>query len=181
VDTDGQATIAHKHYFGNSWFSHGLHSVYGLVHIIRSSDRRPLERSGLVQNRFGLGGPWSSNRTAATLIQHDRQNGSRSENRRRVFLTHSPAASSERVVCVPHCVSRTTELGQVVPISIVTLSTIWNKRVPSIHILVRIVHNGRKIDARALLDSGTEGIYCNAAFVNTHGFPLLSLENPIFP
>jgi len=69
----------------------------------------------------------------------------------------------------------------VVPISIVTLSTIRNKRVPSIRIPVCIVHNGRKIDARALLDSGAEGIYCNAAFVKTHNFPLLSLENPIFP
>ena len=68
-----------------------------------------------------------------------------------------------------------------VPISIVTLSTIRNKRVPSIRILVQIVHNGRKIDARALLDSGVEGIYCNATFVRTHGFPLLSLQNPIYP
>ena len=67
------------------------------------------------------------------------------------------------------------------PISLVTLSTIQNKWVPSIRILVRIVHNGKKIDAWVLLDSGAEGIYCNAAFVKTHGFPLWSLSDPIFP
>jgi len=69
----------------------------------------------------------------------------------------------------------------VVPISTVTLSTIRNKRVPSIRILVRIVHNGRKIDAQALLDSGAEGIYCNATFVKSHSFPLQPLQNPIYP
>jgi len=114
-------------------------------------------------------------------IQCNRQNGSWFEDQRQVFLIHSPVASSERVVCVPHCIQRTTKLGQVVPISIVTLSTIQNKRVPSIRIPVRIVHNGRKIDARALLDSGAEGIYCNATFVKNHGFPLLPLQNPIYP
>ena len=68
-----------------------------------------------------------------------------------------------------------------VPISIVTLSTIRNKRVSSIRIPVRIIHNGRKIDAQALLDSSTEGIYCNATFVKSHGFPLQPLQNPIYP
>jgi len=58
---------------------------------------------------------------------------------------------------------------------------IQNKQVPSIQILVQIVHNGKKIDARALLDSRAEGIYCNATFVKNHGFPLLSLQNPIYP
>jgi len=72
-------------------------------------------------------------------------------------------------------------LGQVVPTSIVTLSTIRNKRVPSIRIPVQIVHNGIKIDAQALLDSGAEGIYCNTAFVKTYVFPLLPLQDPIFP
>jgi len=66
-------------------------------------------------------------------------------------------------------------------ISIVTLSTIQNKQVPSIQILVQIVYNGRKIDARALLDSGAEDIYCNATFVKNHGFPLLPLQSPIYP
>ena len=68
-----------------------------------------------------------------------------------------------------------------VPIPSVTLSTIRNKQVPSIRIPIRIVHNGKKIDAQALLDSGAEGIYCNSAFVKTHEFPLISLQNPIFP
>ena len=53
----------------------------------------------------------------------------------------------------------------------VTTDTIRNKRVPSIRMKVRIVHNGRQIDALAILDSGAEGIYCHTDFIKKHKIP----------
>ena len=43
------------------------------------------------------------------------------------------------------------------------------------------MYKGRQIDARALLDSGAEGIYCNAKFITRHTFPLQKLQTPIYP
>jgi len=36
---------------------------------------------------------------------------------------------------------------------------------------VRIVYNGKEINAEAILDSGAEGVYCNTSFIKKHGLP----------
>jgi len=66
-------------------------------------------------------------------------------------------------------------------VSLVNICTIWNTRVPSIRIPVRIVCKGKQIDARALLDSGAEGMFCNASFAVKHKLPLYKLQAPIYP
>ena len=61
----------------------------------------------------------------------------------------------------------------------VPVETIWNIRAPSIRIPVRIIYNEKQIDARALLDSGAEGLYCNTKFIQKHQLPLRTLDNPV--
>jgi len=58
---------------------------------------------------------------------------------------------------------------------------IQNICAPSIWIKVRIVYNGRKINAHVILDSGVEGIYCNTLFIKKHEIPTLTLETPVYP
>ncbi len=58
---------------------------------------------------------------------------------------------------------------------------IRNIRAPSIRLPVRIRYNERQIDARALLDSRAEGIYCNAEFIQKNKLPLKNLDHPIYP
>src|SRR5882672_9563944 len=111
-------------------------------------------------------------------IQCNRCRNGRSRTTSPVFLIPSPAASSERVVCSPPCTINATKVA---PDSIVTLNTIRNKHVPSIRIPVRIQCNGGQIDARALLDSGAEGVYCNVKFVKQNSLPLKTLQTPILP
>src|SRR6267378_5223174 len=94
-------------------------------------------------------------------IQCNRRRNGQPRTTSPVFLTHSPTASSERVVCSPPCTIKATKVA---PDSIVTLNMIRNKRIPSIRIPVQIQCNGGQIDARALLDSGAEGVYCNVKF-----------------
>jgi len=62
----------------------------------------------------------------------------------------------------------------------VTPETIRNIRAPSICIKVRIINNGRQIDAYAILDSGAEGIYCNKSFIDKHKIPTHTLEHPVY-
>ena len=62
----------------------------------------------------------------------------------------------------------------------VTPNTIRNIQAPSIRIKVRIVNNGRPIDAFAILDSGAEGVYCNKAFIEKHKIPTHPLETPVY-
>ncbi len=95
-------------------------------------------------------------------------------------MIHSPVASSERVVHLPHC-TNTSQATLLATDSIVTINTIWNKCIPSIHIPVRIRHNGGQIDAYVLLDSGAEGVYCNIKFVKKNSLPLQALPTPIYP
>src|SRR5579863_6043213 len=63
----------------------------------------------------------------------------------------------------------------------VPLDTIRNVRMPSIQLKVRIVHNGIKIDATALLDSGAEGNYANTKFIEKHKIPIYDIEHPVYP
>ena len=34
---------------------------------------------------------------------------------------------------------------------------------------VRIMYNGKEIDAEAVLDSGAKGVYCNTSFIKKYG------------
>jgi len=63
----------------------------------------------------------------------------------------------------------------------VTVDMVWNNRSYSIRIPVRIISEEGKTDAKALLDSGAEGIYINANYVKKHQFPLQDLKTPIYP
>jgi len=63
----------------------------------------------------------------------------------------------------------------------VTVDMVWNNRSHSIWIPVQIVSEKGKTDAKALLDSGAEGIYINANYVKKHQFPLQDLRIPIYP
>jgi len=46
---------------------------------------------------------------------------------------------------------------------------------------VRILYNGKEIDAKAILDSGAEGIYCNTSFINKYGIPVYNIDHPVYP
>jgi len=46
---------------------------------------------------------------------------------------------------------------------------------------VRIVYNGKEIDAEAVLDSGAEGVYCNTSFIKKYGLPTYDIEPPVYP
>ena len=52
---------------------------------------------------------------------------------------------------------------------------------PSIQLKVRIIHNGIKIDATALLDSGAEGNYANTKFIEKHKISIYDIEHPVYP
>jgi hypothetical protein len=62
----------------------------------------------------------------------------------------------------------------------VTPETIQNIQAPSIRIKVRIVNNGRQINAYAILDSGAEGVYCNKSFIDKYKIPTHALEHPVY-
>jgi hypothetical protein len=93
----------------------------------------------------------------------------------------SPAASSVRVMFLPSYTTRTLAALQMEKATNVTVDTVWNNRSYSIQIPVRIISEEGKTDAKALLDSGTEGIYINANYVKKHQFPLQDLRIPIYP
>jgi hypothetical protein len=63
----------------------------------------------------------------------------------------------------------------------VTVDTVWNNRSRSIQIPVRIISEEGKTDAKALLDSGAEGVYINTNYVKKHQLPLQDLKMPIYP
>jgi len=46
---------------------------------------------------------------------------------------------------------------------------------------VRIMHNGKEIDAQAVLDSGAEGVYCNTNFIRKYGIPTYDIDRLIYP
>ena len=46
---------------------------------------------------------------------------------------------------------------------------------------VRIVYNGKEIDAQAVLDSGAEGVYCNTSFIRKYRIPTYDIDHPIYP
>jgi len=46
---------------------------------------------------------------------------------------------------------------------------------------VRIAYNRKEIDAKAVLDSGAEGVYCNTSFIKKYGLPTHDIEPPVYP
>jgi hypothetical protein len=82
---------------------------------------------------------------------------------------------------LPSCTTRTLAALQVEKATNVTVDMVWNNRSRSIRIPVRIVSEEGKTNAKALLDSGAEGIYINANYVKKHQFPLQDLRKPIYP
>jgi len=46
---------------------------------------------------------------------------------------------------------------------------------------VRIMYNGKEIDAEAVLDSGAEGVYCNTSFIKKYSLPTYDIELPVYP
>jgi len=46
---------------------------------------------------------------------------------------------------------------------------------------VQIQYNRKEIDAQAVLDSGTEGIYCNTSFIQKYGIPIFDIDRPVYP
>jgi len=81
----------------------------------------------------------------------------------------------------PSCTTRTLAALQVEKAINVTVDMAWNNRSRSIRIPVRIISEEGKTDAKALLDSGAEGIYINANYVKKHQFPLQELKTLIYP
>jgi hypothetical protein len=82
---------------------------------------------------------------------------------------------------LPSCTTRTLAVLQSEKATNVTVDTVWNNRSYSIQIPVQIVSEEGKTNAKALLDSGTEGIYINANYVKKHQLPLQDLRIPIYP
>jgi len=82
---------------------------------------------------------------------------------------------------LPLCTTRTLATLQSEKATNVTVDTVWNNRSRSIQIPVRIVSKEGKTDAKALLDSGAEGIYINANYIKKHRFLLQDLRIPICP
>jgi len=82
---------------------------------------------------------------------------------------------------LPSCTTRTLATLQSEKATNVTVDIVWNNRSCSIQIPVRIVSEEGKTNAKALLDSGAEGIYINANYVKKHRFPLQDLRIPIYP
>jgi len=58
---------------------------------------------------------------------------------------------------------------------------IRNIRHPSMQIDVRIIYNGKEIDAEAVLDSRAEGVYCNTSFIKKYSLPTYDIELPVYP
>jgi hypothetical protein len=82
---------------------------------------------------------------------------------------------------LPSCTTRTLAALQLEKATNVPVDTVWNNRSRSIQIPVWIVSEEEKTDAKALLDSGAEGIYINANYVKKHQFPLQDLRTLIYP
>jgi hypothetical protein len=82
---------------------------------------------------------------------------------------------------LPSCTTRTLAALQAEKATNVTVDTARNNRSHFIRIPVRIVSEEGKTNAKALLDSSTEGIYINANYVKKHQFPLQKLGTPIYP
>jgi hypothetical protein len=82
---------------------------------------------------------------------------------------------------LPLCTTRTLAVLQSEKATNVTVNTVWNNRSCSIRIPVQIVSEEGKTDAKALLDSGAEGIYINASYVKKHQLLLQDLRIPIYP
>jgi hypothetical protein len=82
---------------------------------------------------------------------------------------------------LPSCTTRTLAALQAEKATNVTVDTARNNRSRSIRIPVQIVSEEGKTDAKALLDSGAEGIYINANYIKKHHFPLQELGMPIYP
>jgi hypothetical protein len=82
---------------------------------------------------------------------------------------------------LPSCTTRTLAVLQAEKADHVFVDTTWNNRSRSIRIPVRIESEKGKTDAKALLDSGAEGVYINAAYVKKHQLPLQDLKMPIYP
>ena len=82
---------------------------------------------------------------------------------------------------LPSCTTRTLATLQLEKATNVTVDTVWNNRSRSIWILVWIVSEEGKTDAKALLDSGAEGVYINANYVKKHQLPLQNLKILIYP
>jgi hypothetical protein len=82
---------------------------------------------------------------------------------------------------LPSYTTRTLVTLQLEKATNVTVDTVWNNRSRSIQIPVQIVSEEGKTNAKALLDSGAEGIYINANYVKKHQFPLQDLRIPIYP
>ena len=82
---------------------------------------------------------------------------------------------------LPSCTTRTLAVLQAEKADNVTVDTVWNNRSRSIRIPVRIESEKGKTDAKALLDSGAEGVYINANYVQKHQLPLQNLKTPIYP
>jgi hypothetical protein len=81
---------------------------------------------------------------------------------------------------MPHCIINCSK-NHVTGDSNVIVAAIANTHIPSIKIHIRIVYNGKRIDAHRLLDSRAEGIFCNANFARTHQFSREPIESPIYP
>ena len=81
---------------------------------------------------------------------------------------------------LPSCTTRTLAVLWSEKATNVTVDTVWNNRSHSIQIPVRIIFEEGKTNAKALLDSGTEGIYINANYINKHQLPLQDLRIPIY-
>jgi hypothetical protein len=86
-----------------------------------------------------------------------------------------------RVIFLPSCTTRTLAVLQAEKANNVTVDTVWNNRSCSIRIPVRIKSEKGKTDAKALLDSGAEGVYINTSYVKKHQLPLQDLKTPIYP
>jgi hypothetical protein len=69
---------------------------------------------------------------------------------------------------LPPCTTKTLARLQAEKADNVMLDTVWNNRSRSIRIPVWIVSEEGKTNAKALLDSGAEGIYINANYVAKH-------------
>ena len=82
---------------------------------------------------------------------------------------------------LPSCTTRTLAVLQSEKANNVTVDTVWNNRSCSIQIPVRIIFEEGKTNAKALLDSGTEGIYINANYIKKHQLPLQDLRILIYP
>jgi hypothetical protein len=87
---------------------------------------------------------------------------------------------AKRIVSMPCCTIK-HDKGRRTGESNVVVAAIANTHVPSIKIHIRIVHNGKRIDAHRLLDSGAEGMFYNANFAKAHQFSQEPIESPIYP